>query len=99
MIDPQQQGIKWIKNKYEADLKVTIERALAFDETVLIENVCDSIDPIFDPLLGRHTVKKSRCTKIEDKKCDFNMNFHLILHTKLANPHLQARTAGSDHPH
>ncbi|KAM4794113.1 dynein axonemal heavy chain 11 [Cyanocitta cristata] len=36
-----------------------------------------------------------RCTKIEGKKCEFNRNFHLILHTKLANPHkpeLQAQT-------
>lgn len=30
-----------------------------------------------------------RCIKIEDKECEFNKNFHLILHTKLANPHYQ----------
>ncbi|KAM6338976.1 LOW QUALITY PROTEIN: dynein axonemal heavy chain 11 [Podargus strigoides] len=106
MIDPQQQGIKWIKNKYEADLKVvhlgqkgflkTIETGLASGETVLIENMDESIDPILDPLLGRHTVKKAKYIKIEDKECEFNKNFHLILHTKLANPHckpeLQALT-------
>ena len=37
-----------------------------------------------------------RYIKIEDKECEFNKNFHLILHTKLANPHykpeLQAQT-------
>ncbi|KAM6276202.1 LOW QUALITY PROTEIN: dynein axonemal heavy chain 11 [Spheniscus humboldti] len=106
MIKPQQQGIKWIKNKYGPDLKAihlgqegylkTIERALACGEIVLIENVGESIDPILDPLLGRHAVKKGKYIKIEDKECEFNKNFCLILHTKLANPHykpeLQAQT-------
>ncbi|KAM6412695.1 LOW QUALITY PROTEIN: dynein axonemal heavy chain 11 [Pluvialis apricaria] len=103
MIDPQQ-GIKWIKNKYGANLKVirrcqkgflkTIERPLSWGETVLIKTMGEFLDPILDPLLGRHTVKKARYIKIEDK--EFNKNFHLILLTKLANPHykpeLQAQT-------
>lgn len=37
-----------------------------------------------------------RYIKIGDKECEFNHNFRLILHTKLANPHykpeLQAQT-------
>ena len=37
-----------------------------------------------------------RYIKIGDKECEFNRNFRLILHTKLANPHykpgLQAQT-------
>lgn len=37
-----------------------------------------------------------RYIKIEDRECEFNKNFRLILHTKLANPHykpeLQAQT-------
>uniref|UniRef100_A0A7M4FBW4 Dynein axonemal heavy chain 11 n=1 Tax=Crocodylus porosus TaxID=8502 RepID=A0A7M4FBW4_CROPO len=106
IIDPQQQGIKWIKNKYGTDLKVihlgqkgflkTIERALACGDTVLIENLGETIDPVLDHLLGRNTTKKGRYIKIEDKECEFNKNFRIILHTKLANPHykpeLQAQT-------
>ncbi|KAM6087603.1 LOW QUALITY PROTEIN: dynein axonemal heavy chain 11 [Chlamydotis macqueenii] len=106
IIDPQQQGIKWIKNKYGADLKVvrlgqkgflkTVEGALDCGETVLIENMGGSIDPILDPLLGRQKVKRGKCIKIEDKECEFNKNFHLILQSKLAHPHykpgLQAQT-------
>ncbi|PNJ55829.1 DNAH11 isoform 6 [Pongo abelii] len=65
VIDPQQQGIKWIKNKYGMDLKVT------------------------------HLGQKGYI-RIGDKECEFNKNFRLILHTKLANPHykpeLQAQT-------
>nr|XP_020748715.1 dynein heavy chain 11, axonemal isoform X1 [Odocoileus virginianus texanus] len=106
MIDPQQQGIKWIKNKYGTDLKVThlgqkgflndIETALAFGDVLLIENLEETIDPVLDPLLGRNTIKKGKYIKIGDKECEFNCNFRLILHTKLVNPHykpeLQAQT-------
>ncbi|KAF4019994.1 hypothetical protein G4228_011768 [Cervus hanglu yarkandensis] len=106
MIDPQQQGIKWIKNKYGTDLKVThlgqkgflndIETALAFGDVLLIENLEETIDPVLDPLLGRNTIKKGKYIKIGDQECEFNCNFRLILHTKLVNPHykpeLQAQT-------
>uniref|UniRef100_G3U465 Dynein axonemal heavy chain 11 n=1 Tax=Loxodonta africana TaxID=9785 RepID=G3U465_LOXAF len=106
MIDPQQQGIKWIKNKYGANLKVThpgqkgflnaIETALAFGDVILIENLDETVDPVLDPLLGRNTIKKGKYIRIGDKECEFNKNFRLILHTKLANPHykpeLQAQT-------
>ncbi|XP_062957128.1 dynein axonemal heavy chain 11 [Cynocephalus volans] len=106
MIDPQQQGIKWIKNKYGTDLKVThlgqkgflsvIEIVLAFGDVVLIENLEEMIDPVLDPLLGRNTIKKGKYIRIGNKECEFNNNFRLILHTKLANPHykpeLQAQT-------
>uniref|UniRef100_A0A670JQ67 Dynein axonemal heavy chain 11 n=1 Tax=Podarcis muralis TaxID=64176 RepID=A0A670JQ67_PODMU len=106
LIDPQLQGIKWIKNKYGADLKIihlgqkgflkTIERALACGDVVLIENLDEAVDPVLDPLLGRNTVKKGKYIKIEDRECEFNKDFRLILHTKMANPHykpeLQAQT-------
>ncbi|XP_052595155.1 dynein axonemal heavy chain 11 isoform X2 [Peromyscus californicus insignis] len=106
MIDPQQQGIKWIKNKYGPDLKVAhlgqkgflnaIEAALAFGDVILIENLKETVDPVLGPLLGRNTIKKGKYIKIGDKECEFNKNFRLILHTKLANPHykpeLQAQT-------
>ncbi|XP_077780456.1 dynein axonemal heavy chain 9 isoform X3 [Podarcis muralis] len=99
MVDPQLQGIKWIKTKYGEALRVTrigqkgyldmIEQALATGEVVLIENLEESVDPVLGPLLGRETIKKGRCIKIGDKECEFNPNFRLILHTKLANPHYQ----------
>ncbi|XP_051008480.1 dynein axonemal heavy chain 11 [Acomys russatus] len=106
MIDPQQQGIKWIKNKYGPDLKVThlgqkgflnaIEAALAFGDVILIENLKETVDPVLGPLLGRNTTKKGKYIRIGDRECEFNKNFRLILHTKLANPHykpeLQAQT-------
>ncbi|XP_033702631.1 dynein axonemal heavy chain 9 [Tursiops truncatus] len=99
MVDPQLQGVKWIKNKYGKDLQVTqigqkgclqtVERALEAGEVVLIENLEESIDPVLGPLLGREGVKKGRFIKIGDKECEYNPKFRLILHTKLANPHYQ----------
>ncbi|KGL87447.1 Dynein heavy chain 9, axonemal, partial [Charadrius vociferus] len=97
LVDPQLQGIKWIKTKYGEDLRVirigqkgyldTMERALAAGELVLIENLEEYVDPVLGPLLGRETIKKGRCIKIGDKECEFHPAFRLILHTKLANPH------------
>ncbi|GCB69230.1 hypothetical protein scyTo_0001016 [Scyliorhinus torazame] len=99
MIDPQLQGIKWIKNKYGENLRIVrigqrgyldiMEHALGAGEAVLIENLEESVDPVLGPLLGRETIKKGRCIKIGDKECEYNSSFRLILHTKLANPHYQ----------
>uniref|UniRef100_A0A671Z165 Dynein axonemal heavy chain 11 n=1 Tax=Sparus aurata TaxID=8175 RepID=A0A671Z165_SPAAU len=106
LIDPQLQGIKWIKSRYGSSLKVVslgqrgyvdvIEQAVVAGDTVLIENLEETIDPVIDPLLGRHTIKKGSCIKVGDKECFFHPGFRLILHTKLANPHykpeIQAQT-------
>ncbi len=106
MIDPQLQGIKWIKQKYGDDLRVlrlshkgyldTIERAIAKGETLLLENIEETVDAVLDPLLGRLLIKKGTVMKIGDREIDYNPNFRLILHTKLANPHykpeMQAQT-------
>ncbi|NWU90022.1 DYH9 protein, partial [Upupa epops] len=99
MVDPQLQGIKWIRTKYGDSLQVLrngqkgyldkIERAMAAGKLVLIENLEESVDPVLGLLLGRETIKKGRYIKIGDKECDFNPAFRLILHTKLANPHFQ----------
>lgn len=35
-----------------------IEQAVVAGDTVLIENLEETIDPVIDPLLGRHTIKK-----------------------------------------
>nr|XP_057916965.1 dynein heavy chain 9, axonemal [Doryrhamphus excisus] len=99
MVDPQLQGIKWIKNKYGEQLHIirigqrgyldAIERALLQGHVVLIENLEENLDPVLGPLLGRETIKKGRYIKIGDKECEYNHTFRLILHTKLANPHYQ----------
>ena len=89
MIDPQLQGIKWIKKRYEDNLKVVrlgnrgyldvIERAVSNGDTVLIENLGETTDPVLDPLLGRNTIKKGKFIKMGDKEVDYHPNFKLIL--------------------
>ncbi|KAJ8974477.1 hypothetical protein NQ317_016131 [Molorchus minor] len=97
MIDPQLQGIKWIKNKYGDDLYVvrltqktyldTIEKCISDGAVVLIENIGETLDAVLDPVLGRVLIKKGKVIKIGDKEVDYDPNFRMILHTKLANPH------------
>lgn len=73
-----------------------IEKAVTKGSTVLIENIDESVDAVLDPLLGRALIKKGKCVKMGDKEVDYDPNFRLILHTKLANPHykpeMQAQT-------
>ncbi|XP_032374898.1 dynein heavy chain 11, axonemal isoform X1 [Etheostoma spectabile] len=106
ILDPQQQGIKWIRNRLGSELRVVqlgqkgyldvIKQALACGETVLIENLPEKVDPVLEPLLGRNTIKRGRYIRIGGKECEYNSNFRLIIHTKLDNPHfppeLQAQT-------
>lgn len=37
-----------------------IEQAVVSGEPVFIENLEETIEPVIDPLLGRHTIKKGR---------------------------------------
>lgn len=38
----------------------TIEQAISEGDTLLIENIGETIDPVLDPLLGRNTIKKGK---------------------------------------
>ena len=106
MIDPQLQGIKWIKNKYGKSLNVirlgqknfmeTIEKCVSEGLVLLIENLPEEVDAVLDPLLGRQLIKKGKAIKLGDKEIEYSQEFQLYLHSKMANPHykpeLQAQT-------
>uniref|UniRef100_A0A670I2K3 Dynein axonemal heavy chain 17 n=1 Tax=Podarcis muralis TaxID=64176 RepID=A0A670I2K3_PODMU len=97
IVDAQLQGIKWIKNKHGEDLKAIrlgqrsyldiIEKAVSDGDTLLIENIGETVEPVLDPLLGRNTIKKGKYIKIGDKEVEYHPDFRLILHTKYFNPH------------
>ena len=69
MIDPQLQGVKWIKTR-ESDLKIVrlgqkgyldyIERAVSNGDVLLLESIGENVDPVLDPLIGRLTIKKGK---------------------------------------
>ncbi|XP_054702261.1 dynein axonemal heavy chain 17 [Grus americana] len=97
VVDAQLQGIKWIKNKYGEELRSirlgqrsyldTIEQAVSEGQTLLIEDVGETVEPVLDHLLGRTTIKKGRYIRIGDKEVEYHPRFRLILHTKYSNPH------------
>ncbi|KAI9209879.1 dynein heavy chain and region D6 of dynein motor-domain-containing protein, partial [Polychytrium aggregatum] len=106
IIDPQLQGVTWIKNREGAALKVVrlgsrgyldmIEKAVSSGDTVLIEDIAESIDAVLNPLLGRETIKKGRYIKMGDKEVEYDPRFKLLIQTRRANPHyppeIQAQT-------
>ncbi|KAL7875326.1 hypothetical protein SRHO_G00062960 [Serrasalmus rhombeus] len=65
-----------------------IEEALVSGGAVLIENVEERVDPGLQPLLTRNTTNRGRSIRLGGKQCEYNSSFRLLLHTKLANPHV-----------
>ncbi|NXH15458.1 DYH17 protein, partial [Bucco capensis] len=96
VVDAQLQSIKWIKNKYGEGLQAIrldqkryldiIEQAVSTGQTLLIEDIGETVEPVLDHLLGRNTLK-DRYIRIGDKEVEYHPRFRLILHTKYSNPH------------
>jgi dynein heavy chain len=102
MIDPQLQGIAWIKEKEadpSRDLAITrlgqkdtlrkMEKAVEHGLSIMIENMGESIDAVLTPIIQRAKTKKGHkyFVKMGDSEIEFHPNFRLFLHTKLGNPH------------
>ncbi len=102
MIDPQLQGIRWIRNLEgtearnlqvcrlgQKDLLKKVERALENGWSILIENLGEKLDAVLTPVVQRATTKKGHTlyVKLGDSEVQFSPKFKLILHTKLSNPH------------
>eukprot|EP00163_Fabomonas_tropica_P031151 TRINITY_DN730_c1_g2_i2.p1 TRINITY_DN730_c1_g2~~TRINITY_DN730_c1_g2_i2.p1 ORF type:complete len:4514 (+),score=1634.66 TRINITY_DN730_c1_g2_i2:234-13775(+) len=108
LIDPQLQGVNWLKNQYGEELKIirlgqpkyldVLEHAIEFGEPVLIEQIGESIDAVLDPVIGRFFIKRGhkQYVRLGDKEVEYDPKFRLFLQTKLANPHyrpeIQAQT-------
>ncbi|NXY12732.1 DYH17 protein, partial [Atrichornis clamosus] len=96
LVDAQLQGSKWIKNKYGEDLQIvrlgqrryldTIAQAVSEGQTLLIEDIGETVEAVLDPLLSR-TTAKGRYIRIGDKEVEYHQQFRLILHTRCFNPH------------
>ncbi|CAD7941177.1 unnamed protein product [Amoebophrya sp. A25] len=100
MIDPQNQGNKWIRKMEEPQgLKVfdpnttgfmrTLERAIEFGTPCMMENVKEELDPSLEPVLAKQIINQggSLSIKIGENTLDYNINFKFYLTTKLSNPH------------
>ncbi|ORC84913.1 dynein heavy chain [Trypanosoma theileri] len=99
LIDPQLQGIKWIRTREEKNgLKViqtsqkTWQRSLqtCIEEGLpcVIEALGEFIEPVLDGVLSRQTFKKGghQFIKLGATEVEYNNNFRLFLQTKLGNP-------------
>ena len=102
IIDPQLQGIKWLRQKESGadrnlqvvrlgqnDMLRKLERALENGHTILIENIGESLDAVLNPVIQRAVIKRGKkmYIKLGDTEVEFHPNFKLYIHTKLSNPH------------
>jgi dynein heavy chain, axonemal len=115
LIDPQGQGIDWIMRREEdrmpsfgattlanPRLKDQIEQTLSEGQALIITGLDEDLDPMLDPILEKHIVKKARSLYISvgDKLCEYDPAFKMYLSTRLPNPHfspeIQARATVVD---
>jgi dynein heavy chain len=100
MIDPQLQGISWIREKEKENklkslrlgtkmINRELEVAIENGYSALIENMGESVDAILMPVIARSFIKKgkSKILKFAGKDLSLHPNFKLYLQTKLSNPH------------
>jgi dynein heavy chain len=100
MIDPQLQGITWIKKREEKrglhivrlgqkQLIPKLENALENGKPIIIENLATTVDAVLAPVIGRQVTRRGRTVfvKLGDKEVDYHPDFKLYMQTKLSNPH------------
>ena len=106
LIDPQTQGIKWLRQKEEANgLQVfqlnqkgwqrKVEQAILNGQVIIIENLGEDIDATMDPVLSRAIYKKGRNVYLRfgGEELEYDPKFQLYLQTKLSNPHYKPEIA------
>ncbi|GLG99034.1 Dynein heavy chain, cytoplasmic, partial [Gryllus bimaculatus] len=100
LIDPQCQGMKWIKNMEadndlavidlgQADFMKVLEHSIQYGKPVLLQNILEALDPSLTPILNKAVVKQGgqNLIKLSDKFVEYNFDFRLFITTKMSNPH------------
>jgi len=105
LIDPQGQGLRWIRNRERANLpdfgscnvnnarlRERLEFCMAEGKTLILTGVVDEVDPILTPVLKRETSLHSgeKYVSIAGKHHEMADSFLLILVTRLAKPRISA---------
>lgn len=100
IIDPQLQGISWIREKEKENklkglrlgsktINRELEIAIEHGHSAMIENMGDSIDAILMPIIARSFIikGKNKILKFAGKDLTLDPKFKLFMQTKLSNPH------------
>eukprot|EP00742_Colponemidia_sp_Colp-10_P004283 GILJ01004568.1.p1 GENE.GILJ01004568.1~~GILJ01004568.1.p1 ORF type:complete len:2868 (+),score=508.60 GILJ01004568.1:1-8604(+) len=100
MIDPQSQANRWVKNMCkERGLQVlklsdptflrTLENAIRYGQSVLLENVGADLDPVLEPILLQQVFRRGGqwLLHLGDQDIPYSDEFKLYLTTTLPNPH------------
>ena len=106
MIDPQLQGISWVRAKEAAaGLRIiqlstpkyedVVEHCLENGLPLLIENLPEEVDAVLEPVISRQTIRRGRgvFVRLGDKEVPLDPRFRLYLQTKLSNPHYRPEVA------
>lgn len=66
-----------------------LENSIQLGHKILVENLSENIDSVFEPILQRKLVKSggSYRMKFGDKFIDYNDQFRFYMTTKLPRPH------------
>eukprot|EP01064_Diplonema_japonicum_P034643 TRINITY_DN7253_c0_g4_i1.p1 TRINITY_DN7253_c0_g4~~TRINITY_DN7253_c0_g4_i1.p1 ORF type:complete len:4646 (+),score=1368.52 TRINITY_DN7253_c0_g4_i1:87-14024(+) len=98
IVDPQGQGLKWLRSRYASGVIVTqftdkkfgdhLARQLQDGKCLIVENVTEDIDPMIDPVLDKAIVRMGRMQNIiiNDKPHDFDDEYKMVMTTRLPNP-------------
>ena len=102
MIDPQIQANNWIKNmqkdsnmvilrpnKPAKEIEMKLENAIQVGVPLLLENIGQNIDTIFEPVLQKKLIKSGASYRLKfgDKELEYSTDFRFYMTTKLARPH------------
>ena len=102
MIDPQLQANRWIRemekhrnlktirpNQTPNEIATALEASIQIGVPVLLENVGETIDPLFDSVLSQRKVKQGGSWKMKlgDNYIDLSPDFKFYATTKLPKPH------------
>lgn len=101
MIDPQTQANNWVKQmegsglilmrqtQNQKELLMQIENAVQLGLPVLLENIGETVESLFEPILQKKLIKTGGSYKLKfgDKLIDFSGDFRFYMTTKLNKPH------------
>ena len=106
VIDPQLQGLKWLRKKEEgSELVVTqmgapmyikkLQQSISAGTPMLLENLPEELDATLDPILSRAIYKKGKGTFVSlgGEEVEYDAHFRLYMQTKLTNPHYKPEIA------